>query len=362
MANYPVLITALREISGGTGNFQPHVQAEAEQLDDIFLNRKFLMHLHMYWDITEQLSFQSKDLQYSPGLIYDKYEKLVKLNRDIAAMRDGPGRRLKTFLSQLACGDGLTQMTMGCTESQVYESNTVIWRGVTLAPKDALDGVMVREKEGNKMVSRLLRLSRLEDVRNEMLEALREKMIEYSYDLEELKGFSILQPSNFPTQSEQELRSYGLDKLAQFLTNMGQHQTSFDDFEVEWKILLFQLSRPEYFDNFVEDTKLDAVKFWYKYLNLNDGAFNFPPRIKKLIRATLTISASTADAERSFRELPFMTSALRSRMEFHPRRNVRLTLTISSNELGSRLPLKPSFGPGGLRTCNVFFQKTAGLL
>ena len=54
--------------------------------------------------------------------------------------------------------------------------------------------------------------------------------------------------------------------------------------------------------------------------------------------------------------------ALRSRMEFHPRRNVRLTLTISSNELGSRLPLKPSFGPGGLRTCNVFFQKTAGLL
>ena len=55
-------------------------------------------------------------------------------------------------------------------------------------------------------------------------------------------------------------------------------------------------------------------------------------------------------------------AALRSRMEFHPQRNDRLTLTISSNELGSRLPLKLSFGPGGLRTCNTFFQKTAGLL
>ena len=54
--------------------------------------------------------------------------------------------------------------------------------------------------------------------------------------------------------------------------------------------------------------------------------------------------------------------ALRSRMEFHPQQNDRWTLSLSSNELGSRLPLKPSFGPGGLRTCNAFFQKTAGLL
>ena len=53
--------------------------------------------------------------------------------------------------------------------------------------------------------------------------------------------------------------------------------------------------------------------------------------------------------------------ALRSRMEFHPQRNERWTLSLSSNELGSRLPPKPSFGPRGLRTCNVFFQKTAGL-
>ena len=64
MANYPILITALREISGGTGSFKPHVQAEAEQLHDIFLNRKLMMQLHLYWDVTEQLSFQSKDLQY----------------------------------------------------------------------------------------------------------------------------------------------------------------------------------------------------------------------------------------------------------------------------------------------------------
>ena len=51
-----------------------------------------------------------------------------------------------------------------------------------------------------------------------------------------------------------------------------------------------------------------------------------------------------------------------SRMEFHPQRNDRWTLSLSSNELGSRLPLKPSFGPGGLRTCNAFFQKTTRLL
>ena len=54
--------------------------------------------------------------------------------------------------------------------------------------------------------------------------------------------------------------------------------------------------------------------------------------------------------------------APRSRIDFDPPRNDRWTLSISSNELGSRLPPKPSFGPGGLRTCNVFFQKTAGLL
>ena len=55
------------------------------------------------------------------------------------------------------------------------------------------------------------------------------------------------------------------------------------------------------------------------------------------------------------------TFTLRSRMEFHPQQNERWTLSIPSNELCSRLPLKPSFGPGGLPTCNVFFQKTVGL-
>ena len=35
--------------------------------------------------------------------------------------------------------------------------------------------------------------------------------------------------------------------------------------------------------------------------------------------------------------------ALRSRMEIDPPRNVRWTLVISSNELGSRLPWRPSF-------------------
>ena len=41
-----------------------------------------------------------------------------------------------------------------------------------------------------------------------------------------------------------------------------------------------------------------------------------------------------------------------------PPRTVRLTLSISSNELGSRLPLKPSFGPRGLLVCNTFFFKS----
>ena len=56
------------------------------------------------------------------------------------------------------------------------------------------------------------------------------------------------------------------------------------------------------------------------------------------------------------------SSSLRSRMEFHPQRNDRWFLSLPSNELGSRLPLKPRFGLGGLRTCNTFFQKTTGLL
>ena len=52
------------------------------------------------------------------------------------------------------------------------------------------------------------------------------------------------------------------------------------------------------------------------------------------------------------------TGALRSRIEIDPHQNARWTLPIFCNELGSRLPLKPSFGPKGLRTCNMFFSKT----
>ena len=54
--------------------------------------------------------------------------------------------------------------------------------------------------------------------------------------------------------------------------------------------------------------------------------------------------------------------ALRSRIEIDPHRNVWLSLSISSNELGSRLPMKPSFGPRGVCTFNVFSQKIRTLL
>ena len=39
--------------------------------------------------------------------------------------------------------------------------------------------------------------------------------------------------------------------------------------------------------------------------------------------------------------------------------HLHIVITKDNFFTDSRLPLKPSFGPGGLCTCNVFFQKTA---
>ena len=62
------------------------------------------------------------------------------------------------------------------------------------------------------------------------------------------------------------------------------------------------------------------------------------------------------------KKMCLVAPTLWSRIKMHPHRNDRWTLLISSNALGSRLALEPSFWPRGLRTCNVFFQKTVILL
>ena len=124
-----------------------------------------------------------------------------------------------------------------------------------------------------------------------------------------MENSKIFDPRNFPT-SKSEAASYGQDevvKLAQYIG--GWRSSEMTEIQTEWADLVKQI---------MEDPEFYVVKeaepnfFWLFYLD--NVAINFPPKIKEVLEFTLSLAASSSDAERAFSVMAKIKTKERNRM------------------------------------------------
>ena len=198
--NWSVLVADLQEIALSTeAQFKLAVREQAERLEGRMTSRNFILLAMFYKDVLQELVYFCKDLQNSPGVIFDKFEHLTRISLVLEDLKEKDGKSLGNFKKQVSCWEN-SDWVKGCTETQIINSEHVKWRGFMLSPRDVADGIPV-----------------LNDVRNSTLDRIQEELSEYFPAMDELRSFGVLDPSNFPSGTNL-LAMYGIGRPAHMMS------------------------------------------------------------------------------------------------------------------------------------------------
>ena len=291
--NWPVLVKDLEKIFNDN-SFRPPDREKAGGIRNELVTPNFLLALHFSIDILDRLSQFSLRLQYTNGLIFDKYRKVRALVDELEGMKirgAGDGDSLKKFKDEVECFGSMpsqdqpgqqinVQRKTGCSEYEIYNAENVIWKGVTLSKM----GEVYTEFE----------IPQLEAIRGPTLTSLIDQIRSYFPYGDDLQYFGVFDPYQLPSDKS-HLPSHGIADIQKvaFLLGMGGYE-----FEVatEWTELMTRFEADPTFDPSAVQ-KVGARKFWKRYLD-DRHDFHLPPRIRTLLIKSMTIPFGTSDCER----------------------------------------------------------------
>ena len=313
--NWRALVQDLNKICNGETNIsEKPAKNQACQLAHELSTRRFLINIHFYIDVLDELAIWSQELQISSDLLFDKERQrdviIDKIHQmkctDAQTCADGP--ELEMFKSEVKCWGETPQWIMSiggvpqivktyqkvkesnCNEEDYDRAEFVEYKGFPLLPRTA-----GTEMPANDMQNVLPKLS---DIRDATLDTLVEQIRSYFPHDSFLHAIRIFDPFEFPTDknyifSHWLTTSPDIETIGKTL--VGHDQEYLKQVVFEWRDLLMKLKSLPQYDNL---TKESANIFWTKILNNEDLIVG--PNFKSLVEICLCLPVGTSSVERSF--------------------------------------------------------------
>ena len=309
--NWKLYITDLRSPSRDKEG-----QAKANSLLDMWTSRKNMLAFFFGIDISAVFGEWSRALQFSGDLIFSKHREKSNVRKILKNLEENPGEMLKKFMDEVTCSGNLPvenkpgfftylEEKKGCSVHEITHAQTVTWQGIELSPPSETSA-----------------MPDLDEIRYATVENLLNEITYYFPEDDVLDNFSVLDPGLFPLDSSL-VATYGEDKIVNVAKHLNPQSTPEYLSEVvnEWKTLMQQFLQEPSFSKDVKQLKTSLSAhfagpkhFWFKYMQKLPEKFLFPAKIREIIDKSLSIPASTADAERGFSLMTAIVTKYRSNL------------------------------------------------
>lgn len=289
---WKMLVLDLDEIAKDT-SFTTERRDKASDLRPRLIGKLFLLMFHFLFDVVNELSVISLDMQRRTALIVDSNSIRTNFEIIFKHLKSQNGRYLKLFLDNARCQeDSDSDIDLErCGDVEKYlRSNRIVYKNIVLLDdEDEIPG--------------------LNQYRQIILDFLLAEFNEYFPD-GDLKKFDVFDPSNMPTPNDYiGIRTYGISKIKE-LNNFFQIDSDGIILD-QWQELLKSIvSSANYCQ--IKNGRTTSFAFWSQLLKWPEIVWG--DSIKRLLYTVIAIPISSAEAERGFSALKYIRDAHRSRL------------------------------------------------
>lgn len=284
-----VVVVDLGEIAKDR-SFLRKTRDKAANLRSKLLGKNFLLLFNFLYDVVNELSFLSLEMQKRTALIVDFYSFKTKFESIFSRMKTEDPRYLKSFLNEARC-ENIDSDPEPCeTVSQYTRSKKITYKNVVLNDdKDQIPNV--------------------NEYRTMILENLLSEYKSYFPD-GDLKNFAVFDPMNMPMPNDYaSARLYGTTKIKELSKyfQIGDPEKTVD----QWILLLESVvASPNYCQ--IKNGQTSVFAFWSQLIKWPE--IEWGSDIRRLLFTVLAIPISSAEAERGFSSLKYIRDAHRSRL------------------------------------------------
>lgn len=287
---WKLLVLDLGEI-GRNKEFELKTKTEAKQRRSELIGKNFLIMFHFMYDILNELSIVSQNMQKREGLVVNALKFKENLDDTFNFYMTRNGYFLAKFLKDSQCIHD-PDISEPCESVERYiSSNNVKYKGITL-----LD-------DKNE-------IPYMTDYRTALLTALKNQLNAYFPD-GSLSKFDVLDHRKLPDSDNYvAIRTYGVLKIKEL--NQFFKISTDDIIFKEWQSLINGVVNcPNYCE--LKSRLTSTLAFWSEILKC-DCDLSWGSNIKRLLHIVLSVPVSSAEAERGFSILKYIRDMHRTRL------------------------------------------------
>lgn len=290
-AMWEAIVVDLNEISKDK-QFTQVTRDKAADLKPKLIGKHFLLLFHFLFDVVNELSVFSIEMQKRTALIIDIHSFKSRFENMFEYLKKENGRYLKTFLNTARCetieeeGD-----SERCNNAETYlKTSKIVYKNVVLL-NDESD------------------FPELNAFRTFLMDALLLEFNGYFPDVN-VKNFDVFDPLLMPNVNDYiAARTYGINKIRELNSffKIGDEKKMID----QWLSLLDSIiSSANYCQ--IKNGHTSAFAYWSQLLKWPE--ITWGSEIKRLLLTVLSIPISSAEAERGFSTLKYIRDTHRSRL------------------------------------------------
>lgn len=273
---WEMIVIDLREISKDK-KFALKSRNKAEKLRPKLIGKHFLLLFHFLFDIVNELSTFSLDMQRRTALIVDFNSFKSNFESMLKSLKIKNGKNLELYLNDARCEIEEDKDMDRCKSIETYlSSKKIIYKSIQLIDDES-------------------ELPDLNSYRTLLLDFLLDEFNSYFPD-GDLKSFDVFDPSNMPNVNDYATaRTYGIVKIKQVneFFKIGSQNLITN----QWQNLLTSIVSSSNYCQ-IRKTRTTTFAFWSQLLKWQD--IEWGPEIKSLLFTVLSIPISSAEAERGF--------------------------------------------------------------
>lgn len=289
---WKALVHDLGEI-GKDREFEDKTKIEATKRRRELIGKNFLIMFHFVYDILNELSIVSQNMQKREGLVVNAQNFKKNLDDMFNFLMTQNGHFLELFLENSQCeSDYEPELLEPCRTVERYiNANRIKYKDIDLI------------NDSNEIPD-------ISAYRTSLLTSLLSQMNVYFPD-GSLSNFDVFDPKKFPEADNYvAMRTYGLNKIKELniFFKINNDETIIVK---EWQTLINEIvNHPNYCE--MKSDKTSAMAFWAQALKWDQISWGL--NIKRLLQIVLSIPISSAEAERGFSTLKYIRDTHRARL------------------------------------------------
>lgn len=287
---WEMIVDDLNEISKDR-QFTQKTRNKAEKLRPKLIGKHFLLLFHFLFDIVNELSTFSLEMQRRTALIVDFNSLKKNFESIFKHLKDNNGKNLEVYLNDARCKTEEDEDMARCKNIENYlSSEKIVYKNIVLNNDES-------------------ELPDLKSYRTLLLDLLLAEFNSYFPD-GDLKSFDVFDPNNMPNPNDYvTARTYGIIKIKQLndFFKIGNQDIIIN----QWQTFLESVITSSNYCQ-IKNSRTSTFAFWSQLLKWPE--ITWGTEIKRLLFTVLSIPISSAEAERGFSALKYIRDSHRSRL------------------------------------------------